>query len=66
MFSQAKLFLAEGYAFDLGFTVYERFYNITAGRMMPLGALDERVVGRQVVMAVGHKEPKQFFIIRNS
>jgi hypothetical protein len=66
MFSQAKFFLAEGYTFDLGFTVYEGFYNITAGGMMLLGASDERVVGRQAVMAVGYKEPKQFFIIRNS
>jgi C1A family cysteine protease len=63
---QLKGCLAEGYAFVLGFTVYESFYNIGKNGMMPLPASNEQVVGGHAVMAVGYNDSKQVFIIRNS
>lgn len=60
--------LAAGYPFVFGFTVYESFESATVAStgMVPMPGPDERVLGGHAVVAVGYRNAKRLFIVRNS
>jgi len=59
--------LASGYAFVVGFTVYESFEsNWSVSGYMPLPKADEKVLGGHEVLFIGYDDSKAAFKVRNS
>lgn len=59
--------LASGYAFVVGFTVYESFESDwSVPGYMPLPKEDEKVLGGHEVFFIGYSDEKQAFKVRNS
>jgi len=66
--NQMKGCLAAGFPFVFGFTVYESFESPQVAKtgMVPMPTPGEKVLGGHAVCAVGYKDAKQTFIVRNS
>ncbi|WGJ13341.1 C1 family peptidase [Methylocapsa sp. D3K7] len=60
--------LAAGFPFVFGFTVYESFESKTVAStgIVPMPAPGEQVLGGHAVVAVGYRDAKRQFIVRNS
>lgn len=65
---ELKSCLASGYPFVLGFKVFESFEGEKVKKTGHLGMpkKGEKVVGLHAVLAVGYKDSKGWFIVRNS
>lgn len=63
-----KTCLAQGWPFEIGFTVYESFEGdaVAATGIVPMPKSDENVMGGHAVLVVGFDDPSLRFIVRNS
>ncbi len=61
-------YLAEGFPFVFGFTVYQSFesQSVADHGIVPMPASGEQSIGGHCVVAVGYDATKRLFIIRNS
>jgi C1A family cysteine protease len=60
--------LAEGFPFIFGFSVYESFESQEVANTgnVPMPGPEEQLMGGHAVLAVGHDDQEQVFIVRNS
>ena len=65
---QMKGYLASGYPFVFGFTVYESFESqqVATTGIVPMPQPHEATVGGHAVVGVGFQTDQQWFIVRNS
>jgi C1A family cysteine protease len=63
-----KGYVASGYPFVFGFTVYESFESqaVADSGVVPMPSPTEETLGGHAVLAVGYDDSAQRFIIRNS
>ena len=66
--SQMKGYLAEGYPFVLGFSVYDSLYDANGNpvTVLPMPSGTANLLGGHAVLVVGYDDAKQLFTIRNS
>jgi len=66
--SRLKGYLASGYPFVFGFTVYESFESAQVARNghASLPKSGERAIGGHAVAGVGYDDTRQWFIVRNA
>lgn len=65
-FQDMRSCLASGYAFVVGFNVFESFEKIGSNGLMPAPGPNETILGGHEVLFIGYDDAKQAYKVRNS